>query len=164
MSFFLSRLHRHLSGISERSLEQRLLLRITCRRAFFNFCSFVGEEPSFSIFCFCEAYSYTYEHAAFKHLQQAQDSATSPARSRNTTTCQPERDNASRQTDLARASMSSRIYTARCILKTNEEIELCPTYNSCLAWSSWHIFASRLFASNMVDLSVRLLRSWFFCL
>ena len=27
--------------------------------------------------------------------------------------------------ELARASMSSSIYTARCVLKTNEEIEVC---------------------------------------
>ena len=31
-------------------------------------------------------------------------------------------------TELARASMSSSIYTARCVLKTNEEIEICPAY------------------------------------
>ena len=42
-------------------------------------------------------------------------------------TCRSARDNASKQRELARANMSSSIYTARCVLKTNEEIEICPT-------------------------------------
>ena len=41
-----------------------------------------------------------------------------------------ERDNAGKQTELARASMSSSIYIARCVLKTNEEIKICSAYKN----------------------------------
>ena len=42
-------------------------------------------------------------------------------------TCRSERDNASRQTELARATSCHRAYvsTSRCVLKTNKEIESC---------------------------------------
>ena len=35
-------------------------------------------------------------------------------------------DNASKQTELTRASMLSSIYTTRCVLNTSDEIEICP--------------------------------------
>ena len=42
-----------------------------------------------------------------------------------------ERDNADKQTELARARMLSSTYnTARCVYKTNEEIEICSAYKN----------------------------------
>ena len=65
--------------------------------------------------------------------------------------------------------MSSSIYTARLVLKTNEEIEICPVYkklqlltrrwymhaaSGLLSWSMELLaFASRQFVPKKVDLS-----------
>ena len=54
--------------------------------------------------------------------------AQSTRTSSKPSTRRSKRNNASKQTELARASMSSSIYTAPCVLKTNEEIEVCPAY------------------------------------
>ena len=75
-----------------------------------------------------------YEHVV-EHLPQAQHStaqhsAFRPAQSGKASTCRSESDNASTQTELARASMFSSIRTARSVFKTNEEIEICPAYQS----------------------------------
>ena len=58
-------------------------------------------------------------------VPQAQHSTAHSTRtSSKESTCRSQRDNADKQTELARASMSSSIYTyiqlARCVLKTNE--------------------------------------------
>ena len=58
---------------------------------------------------------------------QAQHSTAQLTRtSSKASTRRSERDNASKLTELARASLSSIIYVARCVLKTNEEIEIGP--------------------------------------
>ena len=68
-------------------------------------------------------YTCTKKHVVVEHLPQAQHSAiSSPSQSGKASTCRSERDNASRQTELARASMSSSIYAARCVLKTNHRM------------------------------------------
>ena len=77
-----------------------------------------------------------YEHVVIEHLSTAQHStarhsAISPTQSSEASACPSERDNASKQTELARASMSSSIHTVRCVLKTNAKIEICPAYKVC---------------------------------
>ena len=62
----------------------------------------------------------------------------SPAHSSIASTRRSQRNNASKRTELARASASSSIYTDRCALQTNREIEPFPAYDniqplSCLA-------------------------------
>ena len=52
------------------------------------------------------------KHVVAEQLPQAQHSAISPAQSSNAHTCRSERDNARKQTEWARASMSSRIYSS----------------------------------------------------
>lgn len=48
---------------------------------------------------------YTRDNAAAEHIPHAQHSAVSPNQKCKATTCRPERDSASEQTELARASM-----------------------------------------------------------
>ena len=56
------------------------------------------------------------------------------ATSSNAIARRSERDNAGKQTELARASLSPRIYTARNVVKTKEEIEMiCSAYNN-ICW------------------------------
>ena len=63
--------------------------------------------------------------ASTSHHSTAQP--ISPAQSSKASTCRAECDNAIRQTNLSRASMSSRIYIARSV-NTNEDIQICSTY------------------------------------
>ena len=69
-----------------------------------------------------------YEHVVVENLSQTEQEqgAISPVQISKASTCRSERDNASGQTELARASVSSSICTARCVFKTNEEIEIHP--------------------------------------
>ena len=60
-----------------------------------------------------------------QHSTAQHSSAINPAQSSKPSTCRSECDNASEHRELARPSMSLSIYTARCVLKTNEEIEIC---------------------------------------
>ena len=63
----------------------------------------------------------------YRTASKARHSTAQSTRTSSKTGTRPsERDNASKQTELAGARMSSSIYTARCVLKTNEEIEICP--------------------------------------
>ena len=64
-----------------------------------------------------------------KHSTE-QHSAISPARSRKPSTCRSDRDNASKQTGLAKAGTSSSIFAPRCVLKAGQEIEIGPAYNN----------------------------------
>ena len=64
----------------------------------------------------------------YRKHNTASHSAIIPTQSSKPTTCRSERDNARKQTELARTSMSSSNYTARCALKTNEEIKICPVH------------------------------------
>ena len=80
------------------------------------------------------------KHVVVEHVPQAHRSPVQPISSSQSSTpskyytCRPECDNASQQTKLARASMSSRISTADCALKTNEDMDICPTYkNMCFS-------------------------------
>ena len=76
-------------------------------------------------------YEHVVEHLTSTTAPQEQHStAQSTPTSSKASTRRSERDNASKQTELARATMSSSIYTARCVLKTNEEIEICPAYKT----------------------------------
>ena len=50
------------------------------------------------------------------------------AQSRKASTCRSGCDNGSKQTGWREPAQSSVIYTARCALKTNEGIEMCPVY------------------------------------
>ena len=81
-----------------------------------------------------------YEHVVVEHIHlraqhstpqhsTAQHSANSPAQSSTPSTCRSERGNASKHTELARASVVDHIYTARCVLKTNQEINFCLAYS-----------------------------------
>ena len=63
-----------------------------------------------------------YEHVAVEHLQYSEHITDSMAQSAlrkavKQVRADQERDYARNQTDLARASMSSRIYTTRCVVK-----------------------------------------------
>ena len=77
-----------------------------------------GNLPEF--LCFLCSASTTQQRTAQRH-QPAQAAQQVRADQKATT-------QASRQ-ELARASMPSSISAARCVLKTNEEIEICPAYN-----------------------------------
>ena len=81
--------------------------------------------------------------------------AQSTRASSKTSTCRSERDNAGKETELARASMSSSIYTARCVFKTNKEIQICSASNNIqptkqLRWCD----ARRVFACSPLCRSV----------
>ena len=69
---------------------------------------FLEEEPSFFHFAsaFVSLSFYMCTRAIVQHLRQAQHSAISSAPSNTQRTCRSERDNGSKQTELARASMS----------------------------------------------------------
>ena len=56
---------------------------------------------------------------------RAQQDTISPAQSRRASTSRLEPGNASKQTELVKASMSLSIHIARFVLKTNQEIEIC---------------------------------------
>lgn len=123
-------------GSSADSVENRPLWPLrapTCYRPS-SMCSIPASLFHFHCFCrsffccfvFCrEACFYMYTHAFVEHLPQAQHSTAQPsainrAQSSNARKCRPENDNASKQTELARASVPPRYYTARCVLKTHE--------------------------------------------
>ena len=93
--------------------------------------------------------------------------AISLAQISNATMCRPERDNASKQTELTNASMSSSIYTARCVLKTNEEIEIClaKIYNhSQCSSSSWCDGQELAFISNIKKIQHYSFSTSFLCI
>jgi len=115
---------------------------ITCRVAFPLTFHIVLEDKSllFPIFLLLWAiFKICTSCCRVSTANTAQHGASSPAQSSKASTCRPERDNASKQAELARASMSSSIYTARCVLETNEEIEICPAkiYNHSQSSWSW---------------------------
>ena len=127
LSFFLSGLHWHISGLSEVPLEQLSLL---CRRIFSLF-SLLKKSIIFPNFC-CWGLLKKIQ-ACCRPVSTAntkQQGTISPAHHQRASTCRPKADNASKQTELARASMSSSIYTARYVLKTNRSIEICPAKNT----------------------------------
>ena len=66
---------------------------LVLRRAFFS---------HFSVLCLCVCFG-TCKHVVVEHLPRAQHSAIRPAQSSKAGTCRSERDNASKQTELARA-------------------------------------------------------------
>ena len=77
LSFDLSGLHWHLSGLSVLPLEQRPLVLLAGEP--FPFASlFLEEEPSVSIFLFLflSVCFYTYEHVVVEHLAQTQLNTT----------------------------------------------------------------------------------------
>ena len=69
-------------------------------------------------------------HRTTSTAQQCSRAQSTRATSSKASTLRSERDNAGKQTELARASMSSSIYTVRCVLQTNEEIEICSAYKT----------------------------------
>ena len=78
------------------------------------------KEPSFRNFCGCGPL-FSYVRACCRRASTAntaQQGAISPAQSRKASTCRPERDNASKQAELATVRMSSSIFTVRFVLKT----------------------------------------------
>ena len=92
--------------------------------------------------CYCRASSTAQQsaeqsamHKAWKHVR----------------TCRSECDNASKQTELARASISSRSYLQFAVFsKINEEIEVCPlknVYTTTLSW--WCAKGLPFFVSNL---------------
>ena len=71
------------------------------------------------------------KYVAFFAPQAQHCTAQSTRTSSEASTLRSERDNASKQTELARAGMASSIYiTVCCVLMTNEEIQICPAYQS----------------------------------
>ena len=107
----------------------------------FSFLFFFMKMSVVPNFCFCGPFS-LYERACHRRVSSAntaQQSSISPTQSSKASTCRPERDNASKEIELAIASMSSTIYTACYILKTNEEIEvrLAKIYNHSQGSWSW---------------------------
>ena len=71
--------------------------------------------------------------AVLQYRKHSTAQRNQPAQSRKASMCRSERDNASQHTELARDStyMSS-IDTAREVVKTNEEIDMCPAYKKIL--------------------------------
>ena len=79
---------------------------------------------------------FTYVRAcrASNTTNTAQQGAIRPAQSRRNQACPKQQSKyvptrarqRKQQTELTRASLSSSVYTARCVLKTNEEIPICP--------------------------------------
>ena len=102
------------------------------------------------IACFRRASTAVAQHSAISHAQSseartcrskrdnAQHSAISHAQSSEARTCRSKRDNARKQTELARANMSSSIYLQfRCVFKINEKIEICKAKQKATTTSSW---------------------------
>ena len=92
---------------------------------------------SFHDFSFCGAFLFTYHTASMvsssiyrKHITSQHSPPALHKEAIVASTCQPGRDNASQQTKLARAGMSSSVCTARCMLETNEDMEMCLAYTS----------------------------------
>ena len=76
-----------------------------------------------------------YENVVVEHLRKHITARRNqPRTSSKACRFRSEHDNAIKQTELARASKSSSIYTTRCDLKTNEEIEIFPEkiYNTTI--------------------------------
>ena len=96
------------------------------------FIFFLGQEPCFANFVLWAFFIYEHD-VVFKHLPQAQHSAIGPAQSSKARVRadQSSATQAGRQGwREPRASMSSSSSTARCILETNEEIQICPAYEN----------------------------------
>ena len=88
----------------------------------------------FILACCRRALSHVYHPPPTASTAQYSTVQSTRATSSKARTRPSERDNAGKQTELARASMSSSIYTARCVLKTNEEIKICSANKNMLAW------------------------------
>ena len=95
------------------------------RGVIFLFIHYGSEEPSFSSFWFYGPSFFIYEHVVDEQLPPAQHSTSQSALLK---AAKQVRDDQSvttqaKQTELARDSMPPSIHTARCVVKTNEEIE-----------------------------------------
>ena len=90
---------------SQSSHLNKVFLLLLDGKPFFLRHSFL-EEHYFSLFFFSWALFYMYEHVV-EYLPQAQRNTAKQVH-----TCRSERGNASKQTELARASMSSSIHAA----------------------------------------------------
>ena len=116
VSFVLRGLFWQLPSRSELPLEHCLLLLLDG----VSFPSHVAEEPSFPIyFAFyepfllpCTSMSSSIYHCYYC-IAVPRAQRNQPPQTRKASTCQSERNDASKQTELARASMSSSIYTTR---------------------------------------------------
>ena len=110
----------HLSGLSELPLEQRRLLLLAGEPfAFFFPCGGAFFFPF--LFCFCGPFLYVracrQASTAISRTQHSLVQGSQPCteqQSKHVSTRARQR----KQTELARASMSSSIYTAPCLLKT----------------------------------------------
>ena len=133
LSFFLSGLRWHLSGLSELPLEERLLLLLASEPSLL---SFLEEEPAFP-FCFlflwASSFTRTYEHVVVEHLPQAQHST---AQSDLHETGNQVRADPSAKTQASRRTWREPAYSRAlmqltvCVLKTNEQLEVWPAYKA----------------------------------
>ena len=107
LSLCLSGLHWHLSGLSELSLEQRLLILLAGESFPFSLCCRRAIFPQFLLLLafFCTMYEHIVEQ-----LPQAQHIRQHKPQSTYQGTCRSEGDSASKQTELARANVSSSVY------------------------------------------------------
>ena len=113
-----------LSGLSELPLEQRLLV-LLANEWFPLFSLSLLEEP-FSIFFFFlwAFFICTSMLSSIYRIHSTQQGAFSPAQRMKPSTCRSERDNASKQTELAKASMSSSIYQLAAFSKRTKNSKL----------------------------------------
>ena len=117
---------------SQRSHLNDAFLYYLRKEIFSFFHSVLKEEPYFPYFyfscvcttyiciraCCCRASSDIYYHTA---CTAQHSTAQSTRTSSKASTRRSDRDNASKQNELARARMSSSLHTARCVLKTNKK-------------------------------------------
>ena len=108
------------------------------------------------------AFFYTVRRSmlSIEHLPQAYCCSTAqhstaiiPAQSSQASTCRSERDNASKQASKQswREPARRRAFTARCLLKTTEEIKMCPAYKKLQALTSSQAAKQLLRSGVMVE-------------
>ena len=125
---FLSGLHWHLSGLSELLLERRLLLLLAGEAFSIFYIICLKMNILVPKFCFCEHFFSMY--GRFDHFgwgsttNTVRQGAISPHKAAKRYV--PTRARLRKQADRVRANVSSNIYSARCGLKTKEDIEIFP--------------------------------------
>ena len=130
LSLFLNGIHWHLSGLSELPLEQRLFL-LLAGEPFFLFHSFT--KSLFFLFFLWTFFLYLRaccRRASTASTASAQRNQPCTKQESKYDTCRVERDNASKQTELTRVSISSSIHAAR-FLQTNGYDRNLPGLQKC---------------------------------
>ena len=125
-------LHWHLSGPQSSHMNNAVFYYLPT--SLFHFFSFFWRRAFFFLF-FCRPFFHVYSYIRVccrraSTANTARQGAISPTQSSKASTCRSERDNASEQIELARASLKSSIYTARCVERRYRHLHGLPKYTS----------------------------------